>query len=123
MTWVEIGTGNLAAAKLLVTGQPRSAVSRAYYAAHVVLAHALIKNGYVPPAPRQTQPHGLQAKLIGLHLGSLGTGGVSRVRQVMRRLYGRRIDADYKRTVTTGRASALEAVRDATTLFLVLGVR
>ena len=123
MTWIEIGKENLAGAKLLLAAHPRSTVSRAYYSAHVVLADALIVNGYVPPAPRETQPHNMQGKLIGLHLTGLGTRGVRRTREIMRRLYGRRIDADYKRSVTTDRAAALDAVRDATELFLLLGVR
>ena len=123
MTWVEIGKENMAAAKHLITGQPRSAVSRAYYTPHAVLTDALVAEGYVPLSPRQTPPHSLQAKLIGLHLTWLGVSGVRRAREIMRRLYGRRIDADYKRTVTTGRATALESVRDASELFLLLGVR
>jgi uncharacterized protein (UPF0332 family) len=123
MTWIEIGRNNLQAAKRTLTDEPRSAASRAYYAAHVVLADALVGHGCPLQAGRQTPPHNAQAKLIGSHLAHRGASFVRELRAVIRRLQARRIDADYKRTVTVDRALALDSIRDASTLFEMLSVR
>ena len=123
MTWDEIGKNNLQAAKRTLDDQPRSSASRAYYAAHVVLADALVTAGYPLTPGRQTPPHVAQAQLIGAHLGGRGPAFVREARAVVRRLYARRLDADYRRTVTVDRAIARESVRDASTLFELLEVR
>ncbi|MGA2497644.1 MAG: HEPN domain-containing protein [Tepidisphaeraceae bacterium] len=122
MTWSEIGKNNLQAAKLNLAGQPRSAASRAYYAAHVVLAEKLVANGCPLSPGRQTPAHAAQASLIGRHLAHEGTKVVRELRAVIRRLYARRIDADYKRNVTMDRLLAMESIRDASTLFQLLKV-
>lgn len=123
MTWTQIAKSHLAAAKSLIREYPRSAASRAYYAAHAALTEELLKAGYVPPAGRQTPPHQGQAALIGQWMRSLSPRVTSDLRSVVRRLYARRIDADYRRTVTVDASAALDAVRDASTMFLALGVR
>lgn len=123
MTWIEIGKNNLQAAKRTLNEEPRSAASRAYYAAHVVLTSGLVQAGYPLPAGRQTPPHEPQANLIGRHLAHLGAAAVREARAIIRRLYSRRLDADYRRTATVDRAVALESVRDASTLFQLLDAR
>jgi len=123
MTWPKIGTNHLQAAKRTLDEYPRSAASRAYYAAHVLLTHALVAAGYRPPSGRQTPPHAAQAKLIGSHLAGMGVAVVRELKTAIRRLYARRIDADYRRTVTFDRAAALESIRDASTLFKDLEAR
>ncbi len=123
MEWTEIGLSSLRAAKALRPNQPRSCVSRAYYAAHAVLTGALVGvGGYLPTGARQTPPHHAQAQLIGAHLGSGGTGFVRELRKVIRRLYARRLDADYRCTVSVDSQMATEALRDASTVFRILGV-
>ncbi len=122
MTWIEIGKNHLLAAKQAFEKYPRTCVSRAYYAAHVVLAESLVQAGYTLASRRQTPEHRSQAKLIGLHLAAKGQHTVRELRTVIRRLYSHRLDADYRRTVTVDRARALESVRDASTLFQLLGV-
>jgi uncharacterized protein (UPF0332 family) len=122
MTWTEIGKNHLHAAKKMLAEHPRSSISRAYYAAHVVLTEALIRAGYMLTSGSETPPHRQQAKLIGLHLVGMGDHVVRELRAVIRRLYYYRIDADYKRTATVDRTTALESVRDACTLFQLLGV-
>jgi uncharacterized protein (UPF0332 family) len=123
MTWADIGRSHLAAAKALVSDHPRSSVSRAYYAAHVVLSEALLTAGYVPPKDRETPPHDGQVKLIGVHLGGLSVGRLRDLRRIIRRTYRRRIDADYRRSVTVASADARDAVRDVSLLFLLLGTK
>ena len=122
MTWIEIGKNHLQAAKQTLQEHPRTCAFRAYYAAHVVLAESLIQAGYRLASGRQTPPHAQQAKLIGSHLAGKGGHTVRELRRVIRRLYNHRLDADYRRTVTVDRASALESVRDASVLFQLLGV-
>jgi hypothetical protein len=113
MEWNDVGRDSLRAARRLQLEQPRSSVSRSYYACHSVLASALIASGYVVPNDRQTQPHNAQARLIGLHLSGRGPGFVRDLRAVVRRLQSARLDADYNRRVTVDRRTSLQALRDA----------
>ena len=122
MSWTEIGKNHLQAAKATFDAQPRSSASRAYYAAHVVLAEALVLCGCVLTPGRETPPRNRQPRLIGLHFADRGAAFVQELRAVIRRVQARRIDADYKRTVTFDRALALESIRDASTVFKLLDV-
>jgi uncharacterized protein (UPF0332 family) len=121
MTWIEIGKNHLRAAKLTLEEYPRTCISRAYYAAQVVLAESLLRAGFMPAGGRQTPGHGRQPELIGSHLAGLGGRTVKEMRSIIRRLYRYRLDADYKRTVTIDRARAVESVRDASAMFRLLG--
>lgn len=122
MNWSEIATSSLSSAKAIWKEHPRSSVSRSYYAAHVVLAGRLVDNGYVPPSGRQTQPHGGRASFIKKYLVQLSPVAVKRLAMLVGRLYNRRIDADYKRTVTVDSQVALDSLRDAATVLRTLGV-
>lgn len=123
MTWEEVGKSHLQAAKQTRKEFPRSSASRAYYAAHVVLTAAFVAAGYKPQAGRQTPPHLAQPRLIGQYLGGRGIAVVKELRSAVRRLYARRLDSDYKRTVTVDASLALDSVRDASTIFELLRVR
>jgi hypothetical protein len=123
MTWDELAIDMLKAAKALLRAHPRSAASRAYYAAHIALAKALEMRGFVPDRGFSTQQHKRQSRLIGQYLVSLGARGVREMRQAFSRLYTRRVDADYVRRVSMDRAIALESVRDASAVLAALGVR
>jgi uncharacterized protein (UPF0332 family) len=120
MTWNEMSVSSLAVAQAVSRDHARSAVSRAYYSAHVALAQRLLDEGYVPPAGVQTQPHRDQARLIKRYLAGLGQAGVRQMVTAFGRLYSRRIDADYKRTVTIDRAVALDSLRDTAFILHVL---
>jgi hypothetical protein len=122
MTWNEMAIDMLKAAKAMLGSYPRSSVSRAYYGAHIALAQALRAEGYVPDHRNSTQPHNGQSKLIGIHLARLGPRGVKELRQLFSRLHIRRIDSDYVRQVTIDRATAMESVRDASTVFIMLNI-
>jgi uncharacterized protein (UPF0332 family) len=122
MTWDELAIDMIKAAKAMLDTHPRSSASRAYYAAHIALAKALQARGFVPDRGYSTQQHKRQSKLIGQHLGSLGKQGVKELRQAISRLYARRIDSDYVRRVTIDRQIALESLRDASAVLVVLGV-
>jgi uncharacterized protein (UPF0332 family) len=122
MDWKDIAISNLACAKSAIAEHPRSSASRAYYAAHVALALKLTANGYVPPPGRQTQPHREQPGLIRRHLTGLGANRQKRLAASFVRMYARRIDADYKRTVKVVKTDALELLRDASAAMRALGV-
>lgn len=123
MTWDEIAVRSLRSAKSLWKDDPRSSSSRAYYSAHVALAGRLVSGGYVPPRGRQTQPHGGQSRLVRTHLATLSPGTARRLSSAMSRLYGRRIDADYRRTVTVDEQAALDSLRDAASVLQALRVQ
>ena len=123
MTWDEMAIDLLKASKAMLKTHPRSSASRAYYAAHIALAKILQERGFVPGRPYSTQPHLRQARLIGEFLNHLGVLGVRNLRQLFNRLYSRRIDADYVRTVTINEQIALDSVRDASSVFVVLGIQ
>lgn len=117
MTWAEMAISSLAAARTVISEHPRASASRSYYAAHVALAEQLLSTGYVPPDGRQTQPHLSQSKLIKEKLSaSLGVTTTKRLVAAFSRLYTRRIDSDYKRTVTIDRGTALDSLRDAASI-------
>lgn len=123
MTWDEMSIDLLQAAKSLLVNHPRSAASRAYYAAHIALAKELEANGYRPTAGRTTQPHLRQVVLINQHLGYLGVKRIRELRRVIRRLYDRRIDADYVKRVSVDYLIALESIRDASVVFAMFGLK
>jgi uncharacterized protein (UPF0332 family) len=122
MAWIEIGRNNLDAAKRTKSEFPRTCASRAYYAAHVILAQNLADAGYVPPLEMQTPPHSRQVILVDNYLGYKGPNTVRELRSAMRRLYKRRLDADYNRRITVDPPTAQECLRDACTVFKLLGV-
>jgi len=123
MDWDGIGRDSLDAARRSHGLHARSAVSRAYYAAHSVLTRALVDAGYRMAANRQTPPHAAQPNLIGLHLASRGQRFVQELRARVRRLYAARLDADYNQRVTMDNRVSLQAIRDAYSIFLMLEVR
>jgi uncharacterized protein (UPF0332 family) len=123
MTWDEMAIDLLQAAKAMHATHPRSAASRAYYAAHIALAKVLQASGFVPAARRSTQSHDAQRRLIGLHLVHLGDRRVRDLRALFVRLYARRIDSDYIRTAQVDRSAALDAIRDASSVFVMLGIQ
>jgi uncharacterized protein (UPF0332 family) len=117
MTWIEIGQDHLKAAKLLLIGRhSRSAISRAYYAAHAVLAERLIQHGWRPAEGRETPPHHRQGYLARQHLGN------EKVGTLVVKLYTRRLAADYQRGVTIDDAVARQALRDVSQVFVRLGI-
>jgi uncharacterized protein (UPF0332 family) len=122
MAWVDMARNNLLAAKRMCKAHPRSAVSRAYYAAHVLLTDALIRAGYVPAPPYETAPHKQQANLVGIHLSAGGPQFVSDLSLAVARLYKSRLDADYSQLAAVGASQAKEAVRDAVEVFQLLKV-
>ena len=123
MTWAQMARSSLNVAKLVVSEHPRTSVSRSYYAAHVALAEQLLGNGYIPPTGRQTQPHRDQSKLIKEKLnGVFGANATKRLGAAFSRLYARRIDADYKRTVTVDRGTAVDSLRDAASVLQLFKV-
>jgi uncharacterized protein (UPF0332 family) len=124
MNWNEIGKNHLLAAQLVRDECPRSCVSRAYYSAHAVLAQALTNAGWKDFGKgRQTPAHDRQQKLIGQHLSLIGPKRVRELKALIWRLYAHRIDADYRRGATVDRSIARDSIRDALSVFLLLGIR
>lgn len=117
MTWIEIAKDHLAAAQMVVRKHPRCAASRAYYAAHCLIANALINAGYTLPTHRQTHSHQEQPGLVRRYLNS------RRISTLATRLYTVRIDADYNRRATVDFRLGMEAIRDASEVFKLLRIQ
>ncbi len=122
MSWREIARDHLLAAKRMCKAHPRSATSRAYYAAHVLLSDALASSGYRPTVGRETAPHKEQRTLIASHFSPKGPEFVGDLTLAVSRLYKRRLDADYSRLAVIGSTEAREAIRDAVEVFTILKV-
>ncbi len=121
MNWIDVGKNCRAAAQLLKERHPRSSVSRAYYAAFSALNDRLLAHSR-PPLQYETHLHQQIPDLIEAHL----MRGNSRARRALRttvvRLYKARLDADYKLSRTVDESVALNALRDAKSIFRVLGL-
>ena len=122
MAWTDMARDNLLAAKRMCKAHPRSAVSRAYYAAHVLVADALMAAGFAPTPPYETAPHRQQANLIAFHLAPRGPHFISDLSLAISRLYHRRLDADYSQLASVVSEQAKEAIRDAVEVFALLNV-
>ena len=122
MAWIDLARNHLLAAKRMCKDHPRSAISRAYYAAHVILTDALVKAGYSPSPPYETPPHKRQPMLVGIHLAARGPQLVADLSQAISRLYKRRLDADYSQFASVDLRQAKEAIRDAVEIFGLLNV-
>lgn len=105
-TWQEIGIDSFRAGRELIdNGRYRSSVSRFYYAAFSLLTHELSESGADFGDDQETPNHKGLPKLIA----------------IIRRLYSARISADYQRR-TTDEVITRSMMRDAATLFRLLGV-
>ena len=120
-TWQEIGQDSFTAAQELYDQKRyRSSVSRSYYAAFSVVTHSLTEAGARFGSLQETPAHQAVPKLIKQHL-TLPPRQMTSSIAIIRRLYARRLAADYQRR-TTDAVTAREAIRDAVTLFRYLEV-
>ena len=120
-TWQEIGQDSFSAAQTLYEQKRyRSSVSRSYYAAFSVLTYRLTQAGASFGGLQETPTHQAVPKLMKQHLTLSDRKMISSI-AIIRRLYARRIAADYQRR-TTDDMTAREAIRDTVTLFRILEV-
>jgi uncharacterized protein (UPF0332 family) len=122
MTWIEIANNNLKAAQRMLEFEPRSCQSRAYYAAHHALTARLLEAGYSIEKGMNTPPHKKQAELISQYFASAGFAKVKELKSSIRRLYRKRLEADYMRGLTVDRSTGMESLRDASVVFRHLAV-
>jgi uncharacterized protein (UPF0332 family) len=121
MTWTEVGRNCRAAAQLLKEHHPRSSVSRAYYAAFSALNDRLLRHKG-PPLRYETHLHQQIPDLIEAHLLKGSIKSRRALRTTIVRLYKARLEADYKLTRSIDDSVALNALRDAKSVFRVLGI-
>ncbi len=120
-TWQKIGQDSFDAAQMLYEQQRyRSSVSRSYYAAFSVITHILVETGVRFGGLQETPTHQSVPKLMKQYL-ALSNRPMAGSIAIIRRLYARRIAADYQRR-TTDAVIAREAIRDVVTLFRYLEV-
>jgi uncharacterized protein (UPF0332 family) len=122
MDWLEIGKNHLSAAKGMGRTYPRSAISRAYYAVHAALTGKLVERKLWSDAgARQTPSHQSLPKLANRLFARKGESA-REVSSAVRRLYLRRIDADYSRRASVDAPAAVASLQDASMIFRVLSV-
>jgi uncharacterized protein (UPF0332 family) len=121
MSWDDIGKNTRKAAQLLKDAHFRSCVSRSYYAAFSVLNQRLLRHER-PARLYETHSHRRLPDLIEAHLLRRNPQTRRSLRTTVVRLYAARLDADYRLSRTIDQAVALNALRDAKSVFQALGV-
>jgi uncharacterized protein (UPF0332 family) len=103
---------------------PRSCISRAYYAAYAAAAYALVSSkGVVFALGRDGPGHEQLPNLVGNHLATeLDFRTLKMVKKALRRLYSARLQADYKPNALLSHLEATQALLDANTVLLKLGM-
>src|SRR6266581_5777397 len=116
MTWDQIGRNTRKAAQLLKDAHFRSSVSRSYYAAFSVLHQRLLRHER-PAHPYETHSHRRIPDLIEAYLLSRNPRARRSLRAAVVRMYVARLDADYRLSRTVDQGDALNALRDAKSVF------
>jgi uncharacterized protein (UPF0332 family) len=118
--WKTLADENYAAAHLLVRdGRWRSALNRAYYAVYARTAGLLTAARIAMPAGREGPHHSVLPDLVAKRLVRLGAKRWS-ASSLVRGLYGLRVIADYRPSVTVEETDARAAVGMMMRAFQVL---
>jgi uncharacterized protein (UPF0332 family) len=113
MTWKEMASENLVAAKSLsMDARWRSSVSRAYYAAYAAVSGELEGLTQYPDG-RFGPSHDLLPQLVMTYLTGLGLFDRRKIASAAKRLYRQRIAADYEPPVVVELEESRAAIRDA----------
>ena len=123
MNWRDVAQEALFAARNLKP-YPRSCVNRAYFAAYAAITQALVDcKGVKFPAGLEGPSHKDVPNLIGNHLSVLlGRGNIKEVKAAIRRLYGARLDGDYRISVEVGRNEVHKVLADCHMIFRELEI-
>jgi uncharacterized protein (UPF0332 family) len=120
-TWEQISQKNLRAAGSLLPIDPRSSVSRAYYAAFSALTHVM--SGRIRfPLGRETPRHRDVPAYIATVFASRYPKDRRDLQTTIRRLYALRLQADYRSHMTIDIGSARDALRYAGLMLQACGV-
>jgi len=101
---------------------PRSATSRAYYAAFAAIAYTLEQQGTQFPMGRFGPSHQNVPELVRSNLKGLTRSRRQKILAAIKTLYASRLDADYKPPRTVDREVALRSLTAASLVASLLGV-
>lgn len=118
-SWQTISKRNLRTAKEVASTDPRSSLSRSYYAAFSALSAVLGGVEGAFPMGWETPRHARLSELILLHGDPRWRDSVERDIRVLYRL---RLDADYRSTVELGSVEASKAAKVAQQIIYRVGV-
>lgn len=124
MTWAELATENLRAARtLLREGHSRASATRSYYAVYGAVTHVLLERGphLVFKHGRNNPPHEKLGIFVAKNLG-LKWEDRRQLGLIVPTLLALRIDAEYHPEEAVGEEQSRNAIRDAENALVILGV-
>jgi uncharacterized protein (UPF0332 family) len=118
-TWLDVARDAREAANMLLTeARYRSAVARAYYAAYSKITHELTATAGLPMPPGREGPgHSRVRPVIETSMPNMAPAKRDKLSELLGRLYGLRIDADYRPSAVVEGAEAREAISIMKTIF------
>lgn len=113
--WYEMALASQRAARMLISVDPRSCVSRCYYAAYQAVTAVLLYRGGVPPADREAWNHEITPELLVENWAPLVRSRDARqsLAARLRSLYALRVRADYIGGNALEASAASLALRDS----------
>ena len=121
MTWAELATENLRAARRLAAEHPRASVTRSYYAAYASVTAELYRRNITKFKHGWNNPrHEDIGSFIQNNLG-IPFAEATRLRSIVASLRALRENADYRPWEPIERADAEDAIRDAELVLSAFG--
>lgn len=124
-SWQEIALSSYDASKRLqMTGHWRSSVSRSYYAAYAAITNELSGAKGVSFRHGDNPSHAQLKALVEHHLSRKKFSDIKRheVKKSINNLYKARLEADYMPNRAFSQTEARDALRQAGTVFRILGL-
>ena len=118
MTWKELATEHLRAARDLAADHPRASVTRSYYAS---VTAELYRRGIVNFGRFNNPPHNNIGGFVHGNLG-LTTTDATNIVSLIAPLRYLREDADYRPAASVTSVQAADAVRDAEQILSAFGI-
>ena len=122
VSWTDMARGSHRAAQLLVADDPRSSVSRSYYAAYSAVTAALLAVGVRFRHGWRNPTHDEVPALVMARLTSVSPRIRTRLARGIRRLRKMRVEADYDPAALIDGELARNAFREAGRILSELGV-
>lgn len=111
--WQQMALASQKAAQISETTDPRSCISRYYYAAYQAVTAVLLYQGTIPPAGREAWSHdATPGLLVEKWVTLLKLNERQDLARRLKELYKLRVSADYAGNVVVDRAAVKDARKD-----------